>query len=68
MGSNLLGIMGEQGKNRKQIFNGSKEWIIIHVTILGGQVGKWKKKRSQRCFGIKSMKEYLLPLGSKIWE
>ena len=44
MGSNLLGIMGEQGKNRKQIFNGSKEWIIIHVTILGGQVGKWKKK------------------------
>ena len=27
-----------------------------------------KKKRSQRCFGIKSMKEYLLPLGSKIWE
>ena len=31
---------------------------------------KKKKKRSQRCFGMKSMKEYSLPLGSKstsIW-
>ena len=48
MGSNLLGIMGEQGKNTKQIFNDSKEWIIIYVTILGGQVGKWNKTRKKK--------------------
>ena len=69
MGSNLLGIMGEQGKNTKQIFNRSKEWIIIYVTILGGKVGKWnktRKRRSQRCIGMKSIKEYSLPpAGSK---
>ena len=49
IGSNLIGIMGEQGKNTNQIFNGPKEWMNeLYMLPLGGNWKSWQMKQNKK--------------------